>query len=140
MSTDSIELRDERLLDVIGRGGRVEQVATGFGITEGPVWDKARRQIIFSDMKDDRMRCWSAARGVQTYRRPSSKANGNTFDATGRLISCEHATSRVVREEADGRLSVIASHWRDRELNSPNDVVVASDGAVTTSGCRGRSP
>jgi len=124
------EVRDEAFLDIVGSDVRVERVATGFGFTEGPVWDKARRQLIWSDMKDDHMRSWSTERGVQTHRRPSNKANGNTYDPQGRLVSCEHGTSRVVREERDGKLTVLASHWQGKELNSPNDIVVKSDGAV----------
>jgi gluconolactonase len=124
------EVRHPDFHDVVGNDVRVEQVATGFGFTEGPVWDRKRAQLIWSDMKHDHMRCWSVERGVQTYRKPSNKANGNTYDAAGLLVSCEHGTSRVVREEADGRLTVLASHWRERELNSPNDIVVKSDGAI----------
>ena len=124
------EIRDPAFLGVVGEEIRVEQVATGFGFTEGPVWDKARRQIIWSDMKHDHVRSWTAAGGVRTYRQPSNQANGNTYDPQGRLVSCEHGTSRVVREEKDGKLTVLASHWRGKELNSPNDIVVKSDGAI----------
>ena len=124
------EVRDKRFLEVAGENVRVEQVATGFGFTEGPVWDRAHKRLIWSDMKHDHMRSWSPQRGVETYRKPSNKANGNTYDPQGRLVSCEHGTSRVVREEVDGRLTVLASHWRERELNSPNDIVVKSDGAI----------
>ena len=124
------EVRDERFADAVGADVRVEQVATGFGFTEGPVWDKARRQLIWSDMKHDHMRSWSAERGVETYRRPSNKANGNTYDPQGRLVSCEHATSRVVREERDGTQTVLASHWEGRELNSPNDIALDAEGNV----------
>ncbi|HEV7801903.1 MAG TPA: SMP-30/gluconolactonase/LRE family protein, partial [Burkholderiales bacterium] len=126
----NIEIRNPGFKDIVGEDVRVEQVATGFGFTEGPVWDKARGQLIWSDMKHDHMRCWSAQRGVQTYRKPSNKANGSTYDAQGRLVSCEHGTSRVVREEAGGTLMVLASHWQGKELNSPNDIVVKSDGAI----------
>ena len=125
-----IDVRDQRVHAVIGDDVRVDRVATGFGFTEGIVWDKARRQIIFSDMKHDHVRCWSEREGVRTYRKPSNKTNGNTYDMRGRLVSCEHATSRVVREEGDGTRSVLASHWRGQELNSPNDLVVKSDGAI----------
>jgi gluconolactonase len=76
------------------------------------------------------VRSWSPERRVQTYRKPSNKANGNTFDAQGRLVSCEHGTSRVVREERAGSLTVLASHWQGKELNSPNDVTIKSDGAI----------
>ena len=125
-----LEVRDPTLLSIVGEDVRLEQVATGFGFTEGPVWDKSARRIIWSDMKHDHMRSWSAEGGVQTYRKPSNKANGNTYDAQGRLVSCEHGTSRVVREESAGTLTVLASHWQGKELNSPNDIVVKSDGAI----------
>lgn len=125
-----MEIRMPAFLDVVAGDAVVERVATGFGFTEGPVWDRVRGHLIFSDMKDDHMRCWSNAMGITTFRRPSSKANGNAFDRSGRLITCEHATSRVVREEPDGARTVLASHFQGRELNSPNDVVVKSDGAV----------
>src|SRR5688572_27558381 len=115
------EVRKPAFASVVGPDVRVERVATGFGFTEGPVWDKPRRQLIFSDMQHDHMRAWSAERGVQTYRKPSNRANGNTFDRQGRLVSCEHGTSRVVREDKDGTIAVLASHWQGSELNSPND-------------------
>ncbi|HUP95590.1 MAG TPA: SMP-30/gluconolactonase/LRE family protein [Burkholderiales bacterium] len=124
------EVRDKRFLEVAGENVHVEQVATGFGFTEGPVWDRARKRLIWSDMKHDHMRSWSPERGVETYRKPSNKANGSTYDPQGRLVSCEHDTSRVVREEVDGSLTVLASHWRERELNSPNDIVAKTDGAI----------
>ena len=124
------EVRAPGFREVVGNDVRVEQVATGFGFTEGCVWDKARRQLIWSDMKHDHIRCWTPERGVQTYRKPSNQANGNTFDGQGRLLSCEHGTSRVVREKPDGSLEVLASHWQGKELNSPNDIIVKSDGAI----------
>lgn len=67
---------------------------------------------------------------VTVFRQPSHKANGNTLDLQGRILTCEHATSRVVRQEPDGSLSVLASHYDGVELNSPNDIVVKSDGAI----------
>ena len=73
---------------------------------------------------------WDVAHGATVFRQPSHKANGNTLDRQGRLLTCEHATSRVVRQELDGRLTVLASHYDGKELNSPNDIVVRSDGAI----------
>jgi gluconolactonase len=81
-------------------------------------------------MKHDHMRAWSAASGITTFRKPSNRANGNTYDGQGRLVTCEHAPSRVVRQEKDGSLTVLATHYGDKELNSPNDLVVKSDGAI----------
>jgi gluconolactonase len=115
---------------VTGAEVKVEKLADGIGFGEGPVWDRAGKRLIFSDMKHDHMRAWQEGKGISTFRKPSNKANGNTYDRQGRLVSCEHATSRVVRQEKDGKLTVIASHYQDKELNSPNDLVVKSDGAI----------
>jgi len=108
----------------------LEELASGFEFTEGPVWHPRDRHLTFSDMPGDHMRRWSADRGVTSFRRPSNKANGNTYDREGRLLTCEHATSRVTRTGHDGSISVLASHYQDRELNSPNDIVVKSDGTI----------
>ena len=105
-------------------------MATDFIFTEGAMWNGATRELVFSDIPGDIMRKWSAEGGISVLRQPSSKTNGNYYDLEGRLISCEHATSRVVREEANGTLSVLATHYEGKELNSPNDVIVKSDGAI----------
>jgi gluconolactonase len=126
----TLEIRDRRITDIVEKDVKIEKLAEGIGFGEGPVWDRAARRLIFSDMKHDHMRAWQEGKGISTFRKPSNKANGNTYDRQGRLLSCEHATSRVVRQEKDGRLTVIASHYGDKELNSPNDIVVKSDGAV----------
>ena len=125
-----LEIRDARMKDVTGGAVIVEQLADGIGFGEGPVWDRAGRRLIFSDMKHDHMRAWQEGKGISTFRKPSNKANGNTYDRQGRLVSCEHATSRVVRQEKNGAITVLASHYQDKELNSPNDIVVKSDGAI----------
>ncbi len=108
----------------------VERIGTGFLFTEGPVWHPTGKFLIFSDMPGDHMRRWSARDGITTFRTPSNKANGNTYDPDGRLVTCEHATSRVTRTEHDGRIVVLATHYGGKELNSPNDVIARSDGAI----------
>jgi gluconolactonase len=107
-----------------------EQLGTGFLFTEGPVWHPRGKFLIFSDMPGDHMRRWSAADGITTFRKPSSMGNGNTYDREGRLVTCEHATSQVTRTEPDGHVTPIATHYRGKELNSPNDVVCRSDGSI----------
>ncbi|HXG02620.1 MAG TPA: SMP-30/gluconolactonase/LRE family protein [Candidatus Binatia bacterium] len=107
-----------------------ERLGTGFLFTEGPVWHPGGRFLIFSDMPGDHMRRWSAREGVTTFRKPSNMANGNAYDRQGRLLTCEHATSRVVRTEPDGRITVLASHYQGKELNSPNDIVCKRDGSI----------
>ena len=126
----SFDPRDARFEAVVACDVVIERRGSGFGFTEGPVWDARNRRLMFSDMKQDCMRCWSAADGITIFRQPSNKANGNALDASGRLLSCEHATSRVVRQTNQGTLEVVASHFDGKELNSPNDIVVKSDGSI----------
>jgi gluconolactonase len=108
----------------------VAQVGTGFDFTEGPVWHPLDQFLLFSDMPADVRRRWDARRGVVEVRRPSNKCNGMSYDAELNLIVCEHATSSLIRERSDGRREIIASHFENQELNSPNDVCVHSSGAV----------
>jgi gluconolactonase len=108
----------------------VTQIATGFKFTEGPVWHPSGKYLLFSDMPGDVRRRWDAAHGVAEVRRPSNKCNGMTYDADLNLIVCEHATSLLVRERPDGRRESLASHFEGKELNSPNDVCLRSDGSI----------
>ncbi|MCZ6538651.1 MAG: SMP-30/gluconolactonase/LRE family protein [Chloroflexi bacterium] len=126
----SVEIRDDRFQLVVDVDAELEQVANGFIFTEGATWDAKNQELIFSDMPGDVVRKWSAARGVTTFRQPSNKQNGHYFDRDGRLVSCEHASSHLTREEHDGSITILASHYGGKELNSPNDVVVKSDGAI----------
>lgn len=117
-------------LDQIVRAPLVAaQIATGFGFTEGPVW-LSGGFLVFSDIPGDTIYRWGATAGASVYRRPSANANGNALDAEGRLITCEHSGRRVAREEHDGSLVTLAAHYKGQRLNSPNDVVVHSSGAV----------
>lgn len=114
---------------IFGREPRLEQLLTGFSFTEGPAWCDAGDFLVFSDIPGDAMWRWAPSSGLEEYRRPSRMANGNTYDNEGRLISCEHASSRVVIE-AEGAVRPLAAKFGDKELNSPNDVVVAKDGSI----------
>ena len=126
----SIEIRDRRFLDVVDEGIALEQLAGDFQFTEGPIWHPREKHLTFSDIPANCMFRWSEAGGVAVFREPSNMTNGNTYDQQGRMLSCEHATSRVTRTEADGSVTVLASHYQGKELNSPNDIVVRSDGTV----------
>jgi gluconolactonase len=125
-----LDVEDARLLDLCDPAAELERLASGFLFVEGPAWHPVRQDLVFSDIAGDRLYRWRAADGVTVFRQPSRMANGNTYDRQGRLVTCEHAASRVTRTEPDGRLTVIAAHCDGRELNSPNDVVVRSDGAI----------
>jgi gluconolactonase len=118
------------LYELIDEGAEVERLATGFDFTEGPIWNAEGNYLLFSDMVGDVRRRWDERDGITEVARPSNKGNGMTYDAEDRLIVCEHATSQVVRQRPDGSFETIASHYRGKELNSPNDVVVKSDGSV----------
>lgn len=108
----------------------VKQLATGFDWVEGPVWFGDAGCLLFSDIPNNRIMRWTPGVGISTYRTPSNYANGHTRDREGRLISCEHGTRRVTRTELDGQVTVIADHYQGKRLNSPNDVVVHSDGSI----------
>src|SRR5215470_13416182 len=116
--------------DLIDPYAPVGQVGTGFDFTEGPIWHPVDHYLLFSDMPADVRRRWDARRGVVEVKRPSNKCNGMTYDAELNLIVCEHATASLVRERPDGRREVLASHFQNEELNSPNDVCVHSSGAI----------
>jgi gluconolactonase len=126
----TVEVRDPRMLAVLDPGAETERLATGFDFTEGPIWHPQEQHLIFSDMPGDHMRRWHAGEGVTTFRKPSNMANGNAYDRAGRIVTCEHATSRLTRTGPDGRIEVLATHWQGRQLNSPNDVIVKRDGWI----------
>jgi len=110
---------------------KVERLATGMRWSEGPVWLGDVGALIWSDVPGNCMYRWDEATGLTSaFRRPSSHANGNTRDRQGRLITCEHLARRVVRTEYDGRITVLADAFAGRRLNSPNDVIVGTDGSV----------
>ena len=110
---------------------RVERLWSGARWTEGPAWFAAGRYLVWSDIPNNLMLRWDETDGlVSIFRHPSNNSNGNTVDRTGRLVTCEHQLRRVTRTEYDGSITVLASHWQGKRLNSPNDVVVKSDGSI----------
>jgi gluconolactonase len=116
--------------DLFPRNARLNRVATGFQFTEGPVWFVEDRYLLFSDIPADKILKLTANGRISMYREPSGNSNGLTRDRLGRLIACEHSNRRITRTERDGSLSVIADMYLGKRLNSPNDVVVKSDGAI----------
>ncbi len=109
----------------------VERLAEGCRWSEGPVWFGDARCVLWSDIPNNRILRWDEATGaVSPYRQPSNNANGNTRDRQGRLVTCEHDARRVIRTEYDGSITVLLDRHEGRSLNSPNDVVVKSDGSI----------
>ena len=109
----------------------VERLWTGARWSEGPTWLGDQRCLIWSDIPNNRLLRWSETTGrVDTFRQPANNSNGNTRDRSGRLVTCEHLTRRVTRTEPDGSITIIADRYDGKRLNSPNDVVVKSDGSI----------
>lgn len=127
----AIEILDDRFRPLTLMQGIVERLWTGGRWLEGPVWFGDGRYLLFSDIPNDRMLCWSEATGeVSVHRAPSDHSNGNTRDRQGRLVTCEHRTRRVTRTEHDGAITVVMDGFDGKPLNAPNDVTVHSDGSI----------
>src|SRR6202008_1029191 len=113
----------------------IEQIVWGCWFTEGPIWDVDRDRLLFSDVPASTRRGWSEQDDwIRIVCRPTNRTNGQTYDAEGRLVVCEHDTSCVSRMEGEGSgrgRVVLATHWEGKGLNSPNDIVVHSDGSIS---------
>jgi gluconolactonase len=109
----------------------IERIATGFLWAEGPVWFGDSRSLLWSDIPNNAILRWGEeTRQVEVFRKPSGHANGNTRDRQGRLVTAEHSGRRITRTEYDGRITVLADSYDGKRINSPNDVVVKSDGSI----------
>jgi len=127
----AIETLDDRFEQYRIFSAAVERLYTGCRWSEGPVWFGDGRYLLWSDIPNNRILKWEEETGsVTVFRRPSDFANGNTRDRQGRLVTCEHGGRRVTRTDYDGTVSVLMESWQGKPLNSPNDVVVKSDGSV----------
>ena len=131
MSAADYEVQDEDFRRKIRFSASVERLHTGCRWNEGPAYFPAHRCLIWSDIPNERMLRWNETDGsVSVFRNPSNYANGNTVDRQGRLVTCEHGGRRVTRTEHDGSITVLADRYQGKRFNSPNDVVVKSDGSV----------
>jgi len=125
------EVRDKKIEQIIPDGAVVEQLASGLGFTEGPVW--YGNFLLFSDIPLNRivqLRMLKEGPEITTFRTPSGNSNGLTLDNSRRLIACEHTARRVTLTDIDGSVTVLADRYQGKRLNSPNDVIVRSDGSV----------
>jgi gluconolactonase len=109
---------------------KVTKLAGDMGFIEGPVWIKDRGVLVFSDIPNDELKQWSPKGELTSFRKPSRNANGNTLDRAGRLLTCEHSGRRVSIKAQDGGVTTLVDAFEGKKLNSPNDVVVHSDGTV----------
>ncbi len=121
----------DRFRDCIRTSAQIERLYDGCRWSEGPVYFPVHRALVWSDIPNDRMMRWDETTGsVSVFRAPSNYANGNTVDRQGRLVTCEHGGRRVTRTEHDGSLTIVTDRFDGKRYNSPNDVVVSSDGAI----------
>ena len=120
--------RDFRRL--VNGNAKLETLYDNCRWAEGPVWFADGNFLLWSDIPNDRILRWTPGLGVSTFRAPAGNTNGHTRDREGRLLSCSHGNRHVERTEPDGSISVIADSYRGKRLNSPNDVVVKSDGTI----------
>ncbi len=131
MRIGDFEILDDRFKPLVKTAARVERLFEGCRWAEGPAYFPAGRFLVWSDIPNDRMLRFDETTGaVGTFRQPAGYSNGNTVDREGRLVTCEHGNRRVTRTEHDGRLTVLADRFEGKRFNSPNDVVVKSDGSI----------
>lgn len=130
MENPHYEIRDPRFRDLLVSSAALEELYSGCRWAEGPVWFNDGGYLLFSDIPNERVLRWVEGAGTSVYRAPSQFINGNTRDREGRLVSCEHGGRRVIRTEIDGAVTTLADRHDGKRLNSPNDVVVKSDGSV----------
>lgn len=123
-------IHDSRFLNLTLPTVHLERLCTGMLWTEGPVYFPHGDYLLWSDIPNNRMLQWIDGVGYRVFRENSNNSNGNTRDRQGRLVTCEHLTRRVIRMEYDGSITVIADSYDGKRLNSPNDVVVKSDGTI----------
>ncbi len=131
MPADIYDIRDDRFAKLIHINAGVDTLWTGGRWTEGPAYFPAGRYLIWSDIPNDRIMRWDEMSGaVATFEQPCRNQNGHTVDASGRMIACEHRSRSVSRYEFDGTRTVLADSFGGKPLNSPNDVIVKSDGSI----------
>lgn len=130
-AADYYEILDPRFSGLFNGSAHVEKLFTGCRWAEGTVYFPAGRYLLWSDIPNNRMLRYNETDGqVSVFREPAGNTNGHTVDRQGRLVSCEHSGRRVSRTEHDGTITTIADRWQGKRLNSPNDVVVKSDGSI----------
>ncbi|MGI9370363.1 MAG: SMP-30/gluconolactonase/LRE family protein [Ruegeria sp.] len=129
---ENYEILDDRFKRSVKRAEPIEQLWTGGKWTEGPVYSPAYRCLIWSDIPNDRRMRWDELSGTVSVMRSGQGyyTNGSTLDRQGRIVACNHGARSVTRIEHDGSVTTLASHFNGKRFNSPNDVVVRSDGTI----------
>lgn len=130
LTSGRLEAKSPAFKNLFPKNAKIERVATGFQFTEGPLWFVEEKYLLFSDIPANKIYKLTPDGQVSIFREPSDNSNGLTRDKQGRLIACEHGTRRVTRTEKDGSITVLANELQGKKLNSPNDIVVKSDGTI----------
>lgn len=125
-----LEAKNPAFQSLFPDNANCDHIATGFQFTEGPVWFSQEKYLLFSDIPANKIYKLTPNNQVTIFREPSNNSNGLTQDKQGRLIACEHGTRRVTRTEKEGSITVLATQFNGKKLNSPNDIVVKSDGSI----------
>jgi gluconolactonase len=125
-----MSIADSRFKEIVSGDYVMEELGAGYRPAEGPVWVASSGCLLFSDIRGDVIYRYTAKEGVTPFRQPSGKANGLALDKQGRLVTCEHFNRRITRTEPDGSIVPLASHYTGKRLNSPNDIIVKSDGSI----------
>ena len=128
--TETRIVRDQRFDRLVPADAEIIKLADGAIWAEGPVYLPDEDAVVWSDVRRNLVRRWSAADGARDLYRPSDFSNGHTLDHDGRVLACEHGLRRVSRYERDGSRTTVVDRYQGKRLNSPNDLVVASDGAI----------
>lgn len=125
-----INTQNTGIPDILAPGTQVTTLADGMFFCEGPVWDKRQNRLIFSDTAADEHKFWSETEGLQTFRKPSYHPNGNVFDSSGNLFTCEHESRAVSMTIPGGQRTILVDRFEGKRLNSPNDLEIKSDGTI----------
>jgi sugar lactone lactonase YvrE len=124
-----VTILDAAARELVAADAQVEVLAADLQFAEGPVWFAKEQALVFSDVRASRLMRWTRERSLVDWL-PSEASNGNTLDLEGRLVSCQHGARNVVRQEADGSMTVLADRFDGRAFNSPNDVAIRCDGTI----------
>ena len=127
MSTEAFTSEFNR---IVTEGETLEKIAGGFTFTEGPVWNGRDEYLVWTDIIGDAIYKWVPGQGTSIFMKPSGKADGMTYDHEGRLVVAGWSSRTVWRLEHDGSTTILASHFEGKKLNTPNDIVVKSDGSI----------
>lgn len=130
LDADTFEVFDERMTRIIHADARLERLCTGAAWSEGPVWMKEDSSVLWSDIPNNRILRWQPEQGMTVFRFPADFTNGHYRDLQGRLVSCSHGKRRIERTESDGSVTTLVDRYGGKRLNSPNDLVVKSDGSI----------